>query len=144
MRMRSPVFAYLVVLCLSACSFGSDEREQLIETIESSVKLHDGAWSLDHYERYYTSRNGVIEAAYILHVEGHQEGVLEECKNIDDAPFPCPIAGGELRLVDAGKSTWVDDANDLPVLSDGGCDQVSIMYDPDRSKFLHIGCNAGL
>jgi len=116
----------------------------LIEAIEAAVELPENALPIDRYERYYTNRDGMILAVYIIHDVGHRAAVLDYCRTLNEAPFPCPLDDGDLRLVDAGQSTWVEDSIDMPFKSGGGCSQVNIEYSPAKRKFLRVECNGPL
>ena len=133
---------FLVGSMLAGCSEVRSEREELAGEIERSVVLPTNARALEDYERYYAKNaDGSVSAVYIVHDEGHREAVARACREIDDAPFPCPVAGGQLRLVEAGESRWVDDAIDLPGMSGGGCSQVDISYQPRDGAFVRVECN---
>lgn len=119
----------------------SGEREQLIETIEAAVQLPDGAWPLDRYERYYAEDDGRVLGVYTVHSADHRRQVLNFCQGLDDAPSPCPSGGQGLRLVAAGQSIWLDDQEDLPGMSGGGCSLVTISYLPSERKFERVECN---
>lgn len=142
--MRVPALSalFLVGSMLAGCSEVSSEREKLAGKIERSVVLPANARALEDYARYYAKNaDGSVSAVYVVHGEGHREAVARACRKIDDAPFPCPVAGGELRLVEAGESMWVDEAIDLPGMSGGGCSHVDISYQPREGAFARVECN---
>ncbi|MBB5709236.1 hypothetical protein FHT02_000442 [Sphingomonas xinjiangensis] len=141
--MRTACFTFLSLLTslLAGCAGASDDTERLAETIEDSVVLPQGAAPLGSYERYYAERDGVVLAVLINHSEDHRRTIAQHCRTLDDSPFPCPIAGGEVRLVDAGESAWVEDWTDLPGISGGGCAQVDIEYQPEERRFSRVECN---
>lgn len=139
--MRSLILASLVALCIGGCSIEKDERAQVIDSIESAVKLPDGALRLDQYERYYTSRDGFILAVYITHSDYHRKAVLAACQSMNEKGFPCPLDDGKLRLVNAGQSRWVENPLEIPGMSGGGCSQVTILYSPERQEFMRVECN---
>ena len=141
MREQRIAFVSMCILCLSACSVASSEKEQLSETIEAALQLPEGAWPLDRYERYYAKGNGRILGVYTVHSADHRRQVLKLCRGLDDDPFPCPSGGEGLRLVAAGQSLWLDDPEDLPATSGGGCSLVTISYLPSERKFERIECN---
>lgn len=141
--MRTACFTFLSLLTssLAECAGASDDRERLAETIEEAVVLPRGAAALGSYERYFTERDGVVLAVLINHSEDHRQVVAQHCRTLDESPFPCPLAGGEVRLVDAGESAWVEDWIDLPGMSGGGCAQVNIEYLPQEREFVRAECN---
>jgi len=141
--MRTIRFTFLSLLTssLAGCAGVADDRGRLIETIEDALVLPQEAAPLGSYERYYADRDGVILAVFINHSDDHRQAVAQHCRTLDEAPFPCPLAGGEVRLVDAGDSTWVEDWRNLPGMSGGGCAQVDIEYLPTERKFSRVECN---
>ncbi|KHL24224.1 hypothetical protein PK98_14660 [Croceibacterium mercuriale] len=141
--MRTIRFTFLSLLSslLAGCAAAGDDRGRLIETIEDALVLPSEAAPLASYERYYADRDGVILAVLINHSDEHRQAVAQHCRTLSEAPFPCPLNSGELRLVDAGESTWVEDWKELPGMSGGGCAQVEIEYLPNERTFFRAECN---
>lgn len=114
----------------------------MAERIESVVVLPTDAADIDSYSRYYAIRqDGSVLATYLIHMPGYLETVAEACREDQGDRFPCPINGGELRLVEAGKRAWVEDPLDIPGISGGSCRQVTIEYLPVEERFLRVECN---
>jgi hypothetical protein len=141
MRTKLLASVFLCIACLSACSAAVGKKEHLIKTIEGAVNLPEGARPLDRYERYYAEDNGRVLGVFTVHDGGHRQEVLEFCKGLDEAPFPCPVDGKGLRLVAAGQSLWLDDPLDLPAKSGGGCSHVTLSYSTVDQKFERVECN---
>lgn len=131
----------LLTFPLVGCAGAKGDKQKLVETVEDALLLPQEASPLGSYERYYADRDGVILAVFINHSDDQRQAVAQHCRTLESEPFPCPIAGGEVRLVDAGESTWVEDWRDLPGMNDAGCAQVNIEYLPDKRKFSRVECN---
>lgn len=118
------------------------EREKLVKLIEESVVLPEHTLDLDGYSRYHAMRgDGVVVASYTIHPPDFRESVAEACREISEAPFPCPIDGGEVRLVDAGETAWAESPLDLPGAEGGSCGQLNVEYLPSEERFLRVECN---
>lgn len=136
----------LIVVGLAACSTSANERDKLIERIESRLVLPREAKPMGKYERYY-SRNmdGSIIAIFIIHSPDHPEQVRSACNEFAyqgaEPPFPCPMNGGDLRLINPGEKAWVENPVDMPGISGGGCNQVTIEYETDEERFVRVECN---
>ncbi len=144
MRMARTVVSLILAMTVSSCGEMS-AREKLVKQIEDAVVLPADAADMDSYSRYYTMRtDGSVLATYLIHMPGYREAVAEACRESEGDWFPCPNEGGEVRLAEAGESTWVGDPLDIPAISDGGCRQVTIEYLPEEARFLRVACNGGL
>lgn len=146
MNSNFPAFLSLPLLLSAGCSITEeeleDERRKVSEMIEAAVKLPEDALPLHRYERYYANSDSGVLAVYTVHSADHRQFVQEHCRTIDEAPFPCPLSGGELMLVDPGESAWIDNPAEMPSKDGGGCSHVNILYSPDRQKFVRVECNA--
>lgn len=142
MRVTTPAVLCLVASAFTGCLEAGNDEIELEGQIEKTIVLPAGARTLGDYSRYYAKNpDGSVSAVYIIHPAGHFAAVARACREVEDSPFPCPIADGEVRLVKAGGSTWVEEAIDLPMMNDGGCMQVTFDYHPRDDKFGRLTCN---
>ena len=132
---------------LSACSTAT-KQAHLMEEIEQKVQLPKGAEPLNAYVRFYTfSDRGKVLARWVVPEanepqpgDGCAEVVLSETetrlRDIPcDPPRPWPPEGR------AGESRWVEHEKNMPVMMDGRCRQINIMFDLGTRKVEHAFCN---
>lgn len=137
-------FVVLTVVSFSivGCTQEGDANQTAIQSVEATVELPTEAHPLAAYERYYARRpDGTIVGVYTNHDEEHRRQVLKACRDLEKPPFPCPVSSEGVRLVQADESLWVDDPLDLPIMSGGGCAQVTVEYDPKMKRFETVECN---
>jgi hypothetical protein len=126
----------------AGCTKDNDSGQSAIQNIEETIQMPGEAHPLDSYERYYARRpDGMIVGVYTNHDKGHRRDVMKACANFKDAPFPCPVDGKGIRLVQAGESLWLDDPMNLPAMNGGGCAQVTIEYRPSTEQIARVECN---
>jgi hypothetical protein len=126
---------------LICCTGDSDPRELLSDKIEKTVRLPKGAAPLESYERYYAAHGDEVLAVYINHSTEQREAISRACTRIAGKPFPCPLGNGPIRLVQSGQRAWIDNAQEMPGISGGGCAQVTLEYLPKQNLFTHVECN---
>ena len=135
----------LASFSITGCTKNNGADQAAIQTVEATVQMPREARPLASYERYYARRpDGMIIGVYTNHNEGHRSQVLKFCANYRQPPFPCPVDRQSVRLVEAGESLWLKDPRDLPAMSGGGCDQVTVEYDPSIERFARVECNGPL
>ena len=143
-RFRS-IFPWVVAL--AACSTET-EQTRLMKEIEQKVQLPKGAEPLNAYVRFYTfSDGGKVLARWLIPEaneprpgDGCAEVVLGETETTlrevtCDPPAPWPPQGR------AGESRWIEHPNDVPVIMDGACRQINIMFDLRTRKVEQAFCN---
>ncbi|HUE79505.1 MAG TPA: hypothetical protein VMN38_07730 [Sphingomicrobium sp.] len=147
----------ILALCLSIGlaadhAAPASEHRTLMTFIENKVRLPDGARPIEEYSRNYARRpDGMIIGIYVT---PHQPVAVDEgCEVMleDFESRPCSDAEvAELVQQDldmaatygkAGQSRWFDDYRDLPFISDGGCAQVEITFDPRSNEIERADCN---
>ena len=88
--------------------------------MESRVKLPARAHRLSDYARYYTfDGSGQVVAIYTTFV--------------DDRNRHYDLAIGQRR--------WVESERSLPGIEDGGCDVVTVTFDPAKNTVTNVSCN---
>ena len=108
------------LLVIGACSSAAEKKHgQLIAQIEQRVQLPAGAERLARYARYYAINGNRVVATYTTFVDPQVEHVS--------------LATGHTR--------WIDDYRRMPLISDGGCSVVNVLYDPSKQKVEHVFCN---
>jgi hypothetical protein len=138
------------MLVLGATVPNSTEQE-LMDRIESSVVLPEGAYPLEDYGRYYTySGEGRVTAVYLrpFNPPDSSDGCwkssgedLIPCTEEEREAANSAMSGMTSRRLGAGERRWVDDSNDLPFILDGGCTQVTIDYLIASNRFASVRCN---
>ena len=112
--------------------------------LEENVRLPDGASDLSEYARYYADAGGgEIVAAYVIPFEyevGSDEGCAEMMEDFSSRDVPCPD-GDSTRSISAGQRQWLDDRIDLPVVDDGGCTFIEIVFDKATVSMKQARCN---
>lgn len=101
---------------LASCEASKkSEREALMDRIESQVRMPEGSRPLAEYARHYAEN-----------AEGEVVGV-----------YVPPNRNGRLLK----RRQWLEDQRDLPFLMDGGCNQVTVLFDKTTSTVTHADCN---
>lgn len=136
--------AIAAILLLAGCTTPEqDQRDKLTDLIESRVKLPEGAGRLANYARYYAlDDKGNVVGVY---APGYQSpnpdlGCEELLANFTSREVQCvwPKKGDDLL---AGQRGWVNGTNRLPIINDGGCGVVTLIYDLKRGLVKDIYCN---
>jgi hypothetical protein len=136
-------FLVAVTLGLAACATPEQtERDRLIDRIEGQVKLPESAKRLSSYARYYAiGDDGLVKGIY---VPGYQAPDPDDACEELHADFtshtvPCPPEVDENKLL-AGQRAWVKPMK-LPLIADGGCSVVTVIYDPKADRVRSATCN---
>lgn len=109
-----------IVAALATTTSCSDKGSQdlsdqtaLIAQVEASVSLPEGASAIESFSRSYTSDQGMIVGIYLRpELAGQESG-----------------------------SRWVASREEMPMILDGGCAMVTVLYDPDAKQFVEVYCN---
>jgi hypothetical protein len=83
------------------------------------VKLPRDARPLNEYARYYALDGQKIVGTYTRFVD------------LKNSFYDLPI----------GQRRWVDDYRSLPLISDGGCTVVNVLYDDSTGQIEQAACN---
>ena len=143
--MKVPL-AIVAVVLLAACATPVQlERDRLTDTIEARVKLPQGAGRLSDYARYYAfDEQGMVLGVYVPGYEWPDTdatcGEILEDLSIREVPCPAEPKGDNLL---AGQRGWVDSKYKLPMVMDGGCSVVTVVYDPKSNRVKNVECNGG-
>lgn len=118
---------------------------QLMDEIEAGIPIPRGASALTAYARFYAfDADGKVAARYIvppptiLSPDGKCSEVLS---NGRWRRGNCPPIGPWADGARAGERRWFADRNRMPIMFDGGCAQVNILYDPRTRRFERVSCN---
>ena len=125
-----------------------------MQAIEAAVVVPEGAGALDEYSRNYAvGPDGKIVAVYVSPSEPLVTDEEDGCEVMleDFESRPCtPEEVAEMvrddqasaeRMGKAGQSRWFDSYEDLPVVLDGGCGFIEIIYDPKTKRIERVECN---
>jgi plasmid stabilization system protein ParE len=117
---------FLVAAVLTACEkpqiaeAAPQTPEQIMDQVESTIRLPVGADPLELYGRNYAfSGDGKVVAVYYAHSDDR---------------------GRVLHAV-AGERRWHDWEGELPFIMDGGCSIVHIDYEIATQHILSVSCN---
>ena len=123
-------------------SFEEQRYGKLMDDIEARIELPAGASSLSHYARYYAiDETGLVTGIFAsgYRAAGPDEGCEEILEDMSSRPVPCPDdSNDQLR---SGQRRWVGDSDQLPIIMDGGCGVITVVYDPRRSVIESVTCN---
>jgi hypothetical protein len=89
-------------------------RARIMDEIERQVQLPPEAGELQQYARYYAFDGESVIGTYMSSGEND------------------PLRG---------KRLWLADRRDLPILMDGGCAVVNVVYDPPTQRVENTFCN---
>lgn len=148
------IYLPIVLLIGAANSERPSDEEAVMRTIESAVQLPDDAKALEYYSRNYALRpDGKVIAVYVRPhlMEARDSDYNCEVMLEDFGSRPCTEVekGGALardqamaeRFGQSGQSRWLEDYRDLPNISDGGCDLIEIIFDPQSQMIESTQCN---
>ncbi len=125
-----------------------------MRVIESAVELPVGAEALEEYSRNYALRpDGKVMAVYVTplptEARGSEDGCEVMLEDMDSRPCTeaeeAEIASNDEVMAasfgQADQSRWFDDYRDLPMIMDGGCSLIEIIYDPQSQLIESTQCN---
>lgn len=125
-----------------------------MQAIEKAVILPEKASALDEYSRNYaTGPDGKVIGIYVtphdIDPAGEDVGcevMLEDlesrtCTEAEEAELAARDQALAAKQGNAGQSRWFDDYLELPTIMDGGCDVVTIIYDPRAKRVESAECN---
>ncbi|WP_428630361.1 hypothetical protein [Sphingopyxis sp.] len=108
---------------LSSCTTPISREERLMDAIDREVRLPATARAIDEYARYYShGAEGQVVAVFLLPLTPRETVTMD-------------------REMAAGKRRWMAKEADLPWISDGLCDQITVRYEIASERFLSVRCN---
>lgn len=137
------VLALSVMSLLLACATPEErQHNKLMDVIEARVKLPDGARPLSEYARHYAvDQKGLIVGVYApgYRAPGPDETCEELLEDMTSRQVPC-VETERDRLL-SGQRQWVGDTDKLPLIMDGGCGVITVIYDPKAGVVKSTNCN---
>jgi len=135
-----------LALLLVGCSSREDRRTAaMMDRLEQHVQLPKGARPLSAYARYYAAaRGGDVEALYLIPWQGDVragESCEELTVNFTSRTVPCPKMKSPADELKAGQRRWVTDNRQFPLVLDGGCGVISLLFDGKTAKVKTVECN---
>lgn len=136
---------FILLSALLAAGCGSAEQRRhakLMDAVEQSLKLPNGAEQLPLYARAYkfASPSRVV-ASYFIPDGSFDGGFCAEAKSggrtNGQIALLCPPPDG----MKAGERRWFADDVYLPDILDGGCSYIAIEYDVHRKAIISANCN---
>ncbi len=125
-----------------------------MRAIESAVQLPSGAKPLEKYSRNYASRpDGKVIGVYVLPRLAEErvgdvgcEVMLENfksrsCTDAEEAKIAGQEKAIEDRFGQANQARWFNDYRELPMIDDGGCNLIEIIFDPQFQIIQYARCN---
>lgn len=97
---------------------------------------------LSSYARYYAFEDdGLVKGIYVpgYHAPNPHDTCEELLADFTTRAVPCPPEIGGNRLL-AGQRAWVERTK-LPLVLDGGCSVVTVIYDPKADRVESVTCN---
>lgn len=147
----------LVITAFAASSCSAEAprtSEKLMDEIERQVRLPQGALPLSQYARHYAfDEDGKVFGVYWRHPSLSETRAAERapdygCSEVSldgdelvGKPASCPKAPEPTYDVEEGSRRWFDDVADLPDPLDGGCDIVTVRFDPSAHRVEQASCN---
>lgn len=126
-------------------SLDQRRQAQLMDEIEARIALPPGAVALGAYARFYAFEpEGKVAARYIVPpnpILSPDDMCSEMLANGGWRRIKCPPLEPWADGAQAGERRWLADPMNMPVMADGGCGQVNILYDPRTRQFEHVSCN---
>lgn len=152
--MKAVFYAIALVTSAGISQEQASEQELTMRAIESAVQLPAGAKPLEEYSRNYASRpDGKVIGVYVLPMPTEAQvgdvGCEVMVENFDSRPCTdaekAEIAGQEKATADlfgqANQTRWFEDYRELPMILDGGCDLIEIIFDPRSHLIQSAQCN---
>jgi hypothetical protein len=81
---------------------------------------------------------GVYIPGYLWPDPDEKCGELLEDGSIREVPCPSLPKGDRVL---AGQRSWVGSTDQLPMIFDGGCSVLSLLYDPRSGELKEVECN---
>src|SRR4051812_6691372 len=125
---------------------GAEQRRQaqLMDEIETRLILPSGALPARRYARFYAfEAPGKVIAVYVIPDPPDPPGARCDEMTADGKfhPIACPPFRAWPPGVPAGHRRWVRDRRDMPLIFDGGCNQITVTYDLKSGKIESAACN---
>lgn len=154
--MKATFFAIALIIGGAFPERPSDQ-DAVMRVIESAVELPAGAQALEDYSRNYAMRaDGKVIAIYVTPLPTEARGsdygcevMLEDfgsrpCTEAEEAEIASNDEAMAVEFGQAGQSCWFDDYRDLPVIDDGGCSLIEIIFNPPSQLIESTRCNGEL
>jgi hypothetical protein len=137
--------ALIALTALLGCSSPPNDAK-LLDEIESRVQLPDGARPLADYARYYSiGPDGKVIGVYLVPMVIDYEASDISCGDATDdfeiKEVPCPQEADPVNGLLAGQRQWIENHEQLPVIDDGGCDVITVIFDQIDRTFSKVFCN---
>ena len=131
---------------LQGCTSSPPSAEaELMDKIERQVKLPAGAEPLARYARYYAlDRQGQVLGVYLIPFSydiGPDDGCSEVTANFELKDTSCPPEASQVHNLKAGQRRWLARDKGLPVVNDGGCSVVNVVFDRQKGTVEDVFCN---
>lgn len=138
---------FVAFLAIQGCShMPNSKAEELFDEIEGQVQMPEKARSLADYARYYApDQGGKVRGVYLLPFPelpaGSDQGCAEMTDNFELKDVPCPPTPAQPEALKAGQRRWVNNQRDLPLINDGGCGVIEVLFDLKTRKVQEVTCN---
>ena len=155
--MKAVLYAIALTSSAGCSQQQASEQELIIRAIESAVQLPAGAKPFKAYSRNYASLpDGKVVGIYVLprttDVQSDDIGCEVALKNFGSRPCTdtemAERAAQEKATAklfgQADQTRWFDDYRELPLIIDGGCELVEIIFDPKSHLIQSAQCDGAL
>lgn len=151
---RTIINSIALVTCAACSPQQPAENEKIMRAIESAVKLPVNAKAFKEYSRNYAFRpDGKVVAIYVIPRSAQEresefgcEVMLKNfgsrsCTHTEKVEVANQEKRRAKRFGHANQSRWFGDYRELPLLMDGGCDLIEIIYNPRLHRIQSAQCN---
>lgn len=154
--MRAIFYAIALVTGAECSQELASARDLIMRAVESMVQLPAGAKPLEEYSRNYASLpDGKVIGIYVLPSTPETQRHDIDCEvALERGTRPCTdaekaeIMGGEKAIAkqfgQANQSRWFDDYLELPMITDGGCELIEIIFDPHSQSIQSAQCDGAV
>ena len=155
--MKAVLYAIALTSSAGCSKEQASEQELIMRAIELAVHLPAGANPFEEYSRNYASLpDGKVIGIYVLPwtTEAKQDDIGCEVALKNFGSRPCTDAEmaesaaqekATAKLFGQDNQTrWFDDYHELPMVLDGGCDLIEIIFDPQSHLIQSAQCSGAL
>ncbi|MES2058194.1 MAG: hypothetical protein V4564_19820 [Pseudomonadota bacterium] len=130
----------LLVPVQGSMGLSARERVRLMDAIDTTVRLPIGARPLQQYARFYSVRpDGKIAVLFDADTKTKRPKGYRCSLLMPDGSFKKVQCPPDTRP-EANERHWVK-PSEMPLIFDGGCGVIDMLYDPRTAKVEQIACH---
>ena len=152
--MKAVFYAIALVTSAGCSQEQASEQALIMRAIESSVQLPAGAKPLEEYSRNYALLpDGKVIGVYVLPMPTEtqvgevgcdvmlENSDLRPCTDAENAETAAQEKATADLFGQANQTRWFADYRELPIIDDGGCSLIEIIFDPQSNRIQRAQCN---